>query len=517
MARMAVVVVACGRTRLQVSALPPHSGGDPHAHHRRPRPRLPTVRLPRHPPPPARRTLPPTAHRHSPRDVDLRSRHPHPTPPPDHHPARRLHQSRGCRGRTTDVPGGGGGRIQRRSEPDRRRLPPHLADGEGAGAQADDHGPLPRLRAQRSRPRLRQPQAGRPPAPAHQRIRDPGARRRPRPHHPLPVPGHPVQRAGGRGPPAPPRPQPRQPTGPAPTARAGTPDLDRARGSPVPAALPRSRPGHGRPLRVPHRHRPAQGRGPRPALGRRPPDGTHPLRALHTLRDRQQPTRHHPTQDPLQQELGGHLTPRRRRPPPPRPLRHPHSQQPTRALQRTGLLPTRRPATAAQHRSEPAPAPVRRSGCPPGDRSRPAPPGRHPHHHRRRAAHRGLQDPAPLHPVHHGQHLQPPHPASRPRSRRHHRAHPRTGRADNRPAGPVEATAITTRPHPTPSRSPQPAPLPRPIRLPNHREPARTRPATTLRPPALQERKKPPSRKRENGLRPASKLVGTTGFEPATP
>lgn len=43
------------------------------------------------------------------------------------------------------------------------------------------------------------------------------------------------------------------------------------------------------------------------------------------------------------------------------------------------------------------------------------------------------------------------------------------------------------------------------------------RPATTLRPPALQEREKPPSRKRENGLRPASKLVGTTGFEPATP
>ncbi|MFE9444111.1 tyrosine-type recombinase/integrase [Streptomyces sp. NPDC006602] len=43
------------------------------------------------------------------------------------------------------------------------------------------------------------------------------------------------------------------------------------------------------------------------------------------------------------------------------------------------------------------------------------------------------------------------------------------------------------------------------------------RPATTVRPPALQERERPPSRKRENGLRPASKLVGTTGFEPATP
>ena len=44
-----------------------------------------------------------------------------------------------------------------------------------------------------------------------------------------------------------------------------------------------------------------------------------------------------------------------------------------------------------------------------------------------------------------------------------------------------------------------------------------TRPATTLRPPALQEHEKPPSPKGENGLRPASKLVGTTGFEPATP
>ncbi|MEU1300089.1 site-specific integrase [Streptomyces shenzhenensis] len=45
----------------------------------------------------------------------------------------------------------------------------------------------------------------------------------------------------------------------------------------------------------------------------------------------------------------------------------------------------------------------------------------------------------------------------------------------------------------------------------------RIRPATTVRPPALKEREKPPSRTRENGLRPAPKLVGTTGFEPATP
>ncbi|WP_328437309.1 tyrosine-type recombinase/integrase [Streptomyces sp. NBC_00444] len=60
----------------------------------------------------------------------------------------------------------------------------------------------------------------------------------------------------------------------------------------------------------------------------------------------------------------------------------------------------------------------------------------------------------------------------------------------------------------------------RPKRPRSPRDPAsrpQVLPATTVRPPALQKRERPPSRKRENGLRPASKLVGTTGFEPATP
>ncbi|WP_431313371.1 site-specific integrase [Streptomyces antnestii] len=41
--------------------------------------------------------------------------------------------------------------------------------------------------------------------------------------------------------------------------------------------------------------------------------------------------------------------------------------------------------------------------------------------------------------------------------------------------------------------------------------------ATTLRPPHPRKHERPPSRSRENGLRPATTQVGTTGFEPATP
>lgn len=130
------------------------------------------------------------------------------------------------------------------------------------------------------------------------------------------------------------------------------------------------------------------------------------------------------------------------------------------------------PTAAAARRPRPAPATVRRSRRPPGVRSRPAAPGRHPHHHRRCPPHRGLQDPAPLHPVDHGQHLQPPHPASRPRSRRHHRTHPHTGRTESRPRCPAGSAAITTRPRQAAARSPQMAPLPHPTRILHHREPA---------------------------------------------
>ncbi|MFD3558215.1 tyrosine-type recombinase/integrase [Streptomyces sp. NPDC058686] len=45
----------------------------------------------------------------------------------------------------------------------------------------------------------------------------------------------------------------------------------------------------------------------------------------------------------------------------------------------------------------------------------------------------------------------------------------------------------------------------------------RPRRATTLRPPHPRKHGRPPSRSRENGLRPATTQVGTTGFEPAPP
>ncbi|WP_316766307.1 N-terminal phage integrase SAM-like domain-containing protein [Streptomyces sasae] len=82
------------------------------------------------------------------------------------------------------------------------------------------------------------------------------------------------------------------------------------------------------------------------ALGRRPPGRVRSLRAVHALRDRHQPPRDHRTQDPLQQELGGHLTPRRVRSPTPGPRHRPHPQMPRRSVRRTRPLPTRRPAAA---------------------------------------------------------------------------------------------------------------------------------------------------------------------------
>ncbi|WP_030712795.1 tyrosine-type recombinase/integrase [Streptomyces sp. NRRL F-2580] len=65
----------------------------------------------------------------------------------------------------------------------------------------------------------------------------------------------------------------------------------------------------------------------------------------------------------------------------------------------------------------------------------------------------------------HREHLQPPHPTSRPRSRRHHRPHTHRSREDRPPDGPAGVAATTTRPHPAPPRSPPPAPLPRPARV----------------------------------------------------
>ncbi len=59
--------------------------------------------------------------------------------------------------------------------------------------------------------------------------------------------------------------------------------------------------------------------------------------------------------------------------------------------------------------------------------------------------------------------------------------------------------------------SPAPA-----LNSPSASQPQGTR-ATTLRPPRPKARKRPPPHLCENGLRPAKTLVGTTGFEPATP
>jgi hypothetical protein len=70
----------------------------------------------------------------------------------------------------------------------------------------------------------------------------------------------------------------------------------------------------------------------------------------------------------------------------------------------------------------------------------------------------------------------------------------------------------TRRPAAAAQRRPRPAPLPHPASAPPQ---SGAQPGP--RPQALQEREEPPSHKQENGFRPAVKLVGTTGFEPATP
>ncbi|MFD6968743.1 DUF4277 domain-containing protein [Streptomyces sp. NPDC059949] len=67
-----IVVVACGRTRLEVSALPPPPGGDRHAYHRRPRPHLSQMRLQGHSPSPARCSLSAPGHRQHARKLGLR-------------------------------------------------------------------------------------------------------------------------------------------------------------------------------------------------------------------------------------------------------------------------------------------------------------------------------------------------------------------------------------------------------------------------------------------------------------
>ncbi|MFF5781554.1 N-terminal phage integrase SAM-like domain-containing protein [Streptomyces virginiae] len=71
------------------------------------------------------------------------------------------------------------------------------------------------------------------------------ARRRPRRDHPLPLPGHPLQRPRRRSPPTPPPPQPGRSRRPTATAGAGATHLDGGGGCPLPRVLPPGRPRDG--------------------------------------------------------------------------------------------------------------------------------------------------------------------------------------------------------------------------------------------------------------------------------
>ncbi|PGH47201.1 hypothetical protein CRI70_30035 [Streptomyces sp. Ru87] len=288
---------------------------------------------------------------------------------------------------------------------------------------------------------------------------------------PLPVPRHPVQRARRRRPPAPPPPQPSLSPGAAPAAVAGTTDLDSGGSSPMPHPLPSDDPEMADLFEV------LIGTGMRKgeALGLHWNDVhldqgvPHPL---HTLRRRQPASRLHDAQDPVEQRLGRHLTPRGHRAPPPRTIRSKSPRRPQRPVRGAGLLPARRSPARTAPGTRPTPPAVRGGRRPPGHGPRPAASRRHHHHHRRRSPHRGLQDTAALHPVDHREPLQPPHPTSRTPSRRHHRPRPQRRPAAGGPYRPARAAATTTRPHPPPPRSPPQTPLPRTTRHQHPGEPA---------------------------------------------
>ncbi|MBI0377118.1 site-specific integrase, partial [Streptomyces albiflaviniger] len=99
--------------------------------------------------------------------MDLRRRPPLPRPQAHHRPPRRLPHPRRRKGGAAAHARGRGRRVHRRPQPDRRRLPHHLARGEGVCAQADDRGPVPGLRHPRPHPRARRTQAGRARSPPH--------------------------------------------------------------------------------------------------------------------------------------------------------------------------------------------------------------------------------------------------------------------------------------------------------------------------------------------------------------
>ncbi|AUA16485.1 Integrase core domain protein [Streptomyces malaysiensis subsp. malaysiensis] len=108
------------------------------------------------------------------------------------------------------------------------------------------------------------------------------------------------------------------------------------------------------------------------------------------------------------------------------------------------------------------------------------------------------QDPAPLHPLHHRQHLQPPHPPSRTRRRQRHRPNPHPSRP--RHPSPALAHLAATTPRP-----PQPAPQPTQSAL--HPTPALTSPPR----PSPRERMRPPRDHHTgtHGKRPSPLLAET--------
>ena len=189
----------------------------------------------------------------------------------------------------------------------------------------------------------------------------------------------------------------------------------------------------------------------------------------------------------------------------------------------TGLVfcrPDGPPATASDR---PGPLPPKRQGSRPAPHhpARPAAPRRHPLHHRGHPTHRGLQNPAALHPLHHREPLQPPHPASHPRRRGRHRHRTRPSRPDRRlPSALARLGLRPRRDHRRTDDTSTPQLPSSPPRPPVHsapRHPQGVR-ATTMRPPRRTIRRRPClSISGKNGLRPAKTLVGTTGFEPATP
>jgi integrase len=257
---------------------------------------------------------------------------------------------------------------------------------------------LSRLHPPRPHPRPRRRPPRRPRPPAHRRLRPHPTRPAPRQSHRPPMPRNTLQRPRRRRPPPKAHPQPRPADPHPPPCGCRTRHLDR------PEAI--------RFLRYCHAVDPSMddlvevliGTGIRKgeALGLHWNDVHIDQQVLYVRYTLSAVDNNHlvlTTQDPQQQELGRHLPTRRHRPPTPR-----HRQDP-RAMSGHPRRPCLPPADGQplhpeyvlnhfHYRS-------RQAGVP----RTTVHDLRHHLHHRRRPPHRGLQDPAPLHALHHGEHL----------------------------------------------------------------------------------------------------------------